>query len=70
MSAPMQRLMLHFYIIYIYVHLRAHPYLRGTFVGVPRIRFIAFLGLYWGPPIAGSYHVGYELEHSIRLSVW
>ena len=26
-------------------------------MGVPIIRTIVFWGLYWGPPILGSYHV-------------
>ena len=64
--------------IYIYIHVRAHSYFcacwgfpkLGVPVGVPMIRFVVFPGLYWGPPIAANYHVGYELEHSMRLSVW
>ena len=33
------------------------PEFRGTYLGVP-IRIVVFWGLYWGPPILGSYHVG------------
>ena len=33
------------------------PKFRGTFLGVPIIRTITFLGLYWGPPILGMYHI-------------
>ena len=32
--------------------------MRGTILGVPRIRTIVFGGLYWGPPILGNYHIG------------
>ena len=34
------------------------PKVRGTFLGVPIIRII---GLYWGPPILGNYHMGLSL---------
>ena len=34
------------------------PKIRGTFLGVPIMRFIVFWGLYWGPPILGNYHMG------------
>ena len=34
------------------------PKVRGTFLGVHIIRTIAYLGLYWGPPILGNYHMG------------
>ena len=34
------------------------PKIRGTFLGVPIIWIIVFLGLYWVPPILGNYHVG------------
>ena len=33
------------------------PKIRGTFLGVPIIRTIAFWGLYWGPPTLGNYHI-------------
>ena len=33
------------------------PNIRGTFLGVPTIRTIVYLGLYWGPPILGKYHI-------------
>ena len=29
--------------------------IRGTFVGVPIIRILVYLGLYWGPLILGNY---------------
>ena len=29
----------------------------GTFLGVPIIRTIVYLGLYWGPLILGNYHI-------------
>ena len=32
------------------------PKIRGTFLGVPIIRTVVYLGLYWGPPILGNYH--------------
>ena len=34
------------------------PRIRGTFVGVPIIGIIIYLGLYWGPLILGNYHIG------------
>ena len=33
------------------------PKIRGTLLGVPIIRTIVFLGLYWGPLILGNYHI-------------
>ena len=33
------------------------PKIRGTILGVPIIRTVIYLGLYWGPPILGNYHV-------------
>ena len=33
------------------------PKNRGTFLGVPIIRTIVFLGLYWGPLVLGNYHI-------------
>ena len=33
------------------------PKIRGTFLGVPIIRIIAFGVLDWGPPILGNYHM-------------
>ena len=33
------------------------PKIRGTFLGVPIIRPIVFWGLYWGPPILGTYQI-------------
>ena len=35
------------------------PKIRGTFLGVPIIRTIIFLGLYWGSPILGNHHLGF-----------
>ena len=36
--------------------IRGFPKLGGTLLGVPIIRVIVFLGLYWGPLISGNYH--------------
>ena len=36
------------------------PKIRGTILGVPRIRTIVHLGLCWGPPILGNYHMSLE----------
>ena len=33
------------------------PKIRGTLLGVPRMRTIVFWGLYWGPLILGNYHL-------------
>ena len=33
------------------------PKIRGTFLGVPIIRTLIYLGLYWGPLILGNYHI-------------
>ena len=33
------------------------PKIRATFLWVPVIRIKVFQGLYWGPPIWGTYHV-------------
>ena len=33
------------------------PKIRGTLLGVPIIRIIVYLGLYWAPLILGNYHV-------------
>ena len=38
------------------------PKIRGTLLGVPTIRTIVFLGLYWGPPILGNYHMGIRVQ--------
>ena len=56
------------------------PKIRGTFLGVPIIRIIIFLGLYWGPPILGSYHFTeirlaaflpkYTTFDSLQLQAW
>ena len=34
------------------------PKIRGTFAGVPRIRMIAYWGLYWRLLILGHHHLG------------
>ena len=36
--------------------IRGFPKIRGTLLGVPRIRIIAFWDLYWGPLTLGNYH--------------
>ena len=33
------------------------PQIRSTIMGVPIVRMIVFVGLYWGPPILGNYHL-------------
>ena len=33
------------------------PKIRGTLLGVPKIRTIVFWGLYWGPPILGNDYI-------------
>ena len=33
------------------------PKIRGTILGVPIVRTLVFLGLYWGPPILGKYQI-------------
>ena len=35
------------------------PKIGGTILGVPIIRTIVYLGLYWGPLILGNYHVAF-----------
>ena len=35
--------------------LQGLPKIRGTFLGVPIIRTVVFLGLYWGHPTLGNY---------------
>ena len=44
------------------------PKFRGTFLGVPIIRIIVYWGLYWGPPIWGTYHIGYPKRHHESLN--
>ena len=39
------------------------PKIRGTFLGVLITRTVVFGGLYRGPPICGSYHLG-AFEHA------
>ena len=47
---------------------------RVTFLGVPIIRTIVFLGLYWGPPILGNYHLstgwGIKMLHGKGFVEW
>ena len=31
--------------------------IRGSILDVPRIRFIVFWGLHWGPPVWGNYYI-------------
>ena len=38
------------------------PNIRGTILRVPIIRTIVYLGVYWGPPILGNYHVGFMVS--------
>ena len=46
------------------------PKIRGTLLGVPRIRTIVFWDLYWGPLILENYHVRIETKYfSLRLSL-
>ena len=40
------------------------PKTRGAFLGVPIARSIVFGGLYWGPPMLGSYHAYPGLDGS------
>ena len=47
------------------------PKIRGTFLGVPIIRTIVCLGLYWGPVILGNYHIAnkpvlYAEDHTAK----
>ena len=45
------------------------PKIRGTFLGVPIIRIVIYLGLYWGPLILGNYHLSiHYLENMETLS--
>ena len=46
------------------------PKIRGTILGVPRIRTIVFWGLYWGPPILGNYRVLFGVPHNADYSIW
>ena len=39
------------------VNIWGFPKIWGTFLGVPIIATIVYLGLYWGPPILGKYHM-------------
>ena len=40
------------------------PKIRDTFLGVPIIRTIVYLGLYWGLLILGNYHVELRAQDS------
>ena len=42
------------------------PKIKGTFLGVPIISTSVFWGLYWGPPIIGSYHVVSHVSYSLN----
>ena len=42
------------------------PEIRGTILGIPIIRIIVYLGLYWGPPILGNYHVMVAEVHTSK----
>ena len=39
------------------------PKIGGTILGVPIIRTIVFLGLYWSPFILGNYHIDYSSHY-------
>ena len=39
------------------------PRIGATILGVPITRTIAFLGLYWGPPILGNYYLRREVYY-------
>ena len=39
------------------------PNIRGTILGVPIIKTIIFLGLYWGPLILENYHMSREISN-------
>ena len=41
------------------------PIIRGTILGVPIRRTIAFWGLYWGPLILGNYHISAWLNQGL-----
>ena len=37
--------------------IRVDMKIRGSFLGVPKMKTIVFWGLYWGPLILGKYHM-------------
>ena len=43
--------------VFFHVVIWGCPKIRGTILGVPKIRIIVFWGLYWGPLILGNYHI-------------
>ena len=48
------------------IHVCRFPKIRGTILGVPIIRTIAFLGLKWVPTILGNYHIGLQANRHKR----
>ena len=46
----------------------AFPKLGGTLLGVPIIRIIKFVGLYWGPPTLGNYMISPNSKRSASMS--
>ena len=46
----------------VYFRIWGFPKMQGTFLGVPRIRTIAFWGLHCGSLILGNYHLGFTVE--------
>ena len=44
-----------------------HLFLGGMGGGVPMIRTIVFVGLYWGPTVFGNYHMGGLLK---TMGLW
>ena len=46
------------------------PKIRGTLLGVPIIRTVIFLGLYWGPLVLGNYHLSNGGSGSRGLGVF
>ena len=36
------------------------PKIRGTFLEIPIVRIITYLGLFWGSPVLGSYHIAWR----------
>ena len=45
------------------------PKIRGTILGVPVIRTILFLGLYWGPLIMGNYQILMPKPQAINIQL-
>ena len=46
------------------------PKIRGTILVVPIIRTIVYWGLYWGPLILGSYHIGVYVAKQVGFGVY